>query len=129
LAANVFSFFLNRGHFPSAILSKQTGPSQRYPAPPTPPCVMGGENGAKKDLEVASPKNRSLTSRQKAVLELLRRGDTNKVIARQLGMREGTAKVHVRRIMRKYGVTNRTQIAVVCANAGPPKTAATPAKF
>jgi DNA-binding NarL/FixJ family response regulator len=74
---------------------------------------MGGNNGAKKDLEDAGPRNRSLTARQKAVLELLRRGDTNKVIARRLGMREGTVKVHVRQIMRKFGVTNRTQIAVV----------------
>jgi hypothetical protein len=38
----------------------------------------------------------------------------NKLIARQLGMREGTVKVHVRQIMRKFGVTNRTQVAVVC---------------
>jgi DNA-binding NarL/FixJ family response regulator len=29
-------------------------------------------------------------------------------------MREGTVKVHVRQIMRKFGVTNRTQAAVVC---------------
>jgi DNA-binding NarL/FixJ family response regulator len=118
LAAHVFSFILNRGHFPSAILPEQTGPSQRYPAIdgiPISPCVMGGGNGAKKDLEDAA-RNRSLTARQKAVLELLRRGDTNKAIARRLGMREGTVKVHVRQIMRKLGVTNRTQVAVVCGN-------------
>jgi DNA-binding NarL/FixJ family response regulator len=61
-------------------------------------------------------RHRSLTARQKAVLELLSRGDTNKVIARRLGMREGTVKVHVRQIMRKFGVTNRTELAVVFAN-------------
>jgi DNA-binding CsgD family transcriptional regulator len=65
------------------------------------------------------------TARQKAVLELLRRGDTNKGIARRLGMREGTVKVHVRQIMRKFGVTNRTQVAVVCAKGRH----ATPAEF
>ena len=90
---------------------------------------MGGGNGAEKDSEDAGPRNRSLTARQKAVLELLRRGDTNKVIARRLGMREGTVKVHVRQIMRKFGVTNRTQIAVVCANGRPSQKAATPAEF
>jgi DNA-binding NarL/FixJ family response regulator len=89
--------------------------------------VVGG-NGAAKDLEDAGPRDLSLTARQKAVLELLRRGDTNKVIARRLGMREGTVKVHVRQIMRKFGVTNRTQIAVVCAN-GRPSQKATPAEF
>jgi DNA-binding NarL/FixJ family response regulator len=132
LAAHVFSFILNRGRFPSAILPKQTGPPQGYPAiddVPHPHCVMGGGNGAKKDLEDGGPRNRSLTARQSAVIGLLRRGDTNKVIARQLGMREGTVKVHVRQIMRKFGVTNRTQIAVVCANAGPAKTAAIPSEF
>src|SRR5262249_44202246 len=61
-----------------------------------------------KDLEDAA-RNHSLTARQKAVLKLLSRGDTNKVIARRLGMGEGTVKVHVRQIMRKFGVTNRTQ--------------------
>jgi two-component system nitrate/nitrite response regulator NarL len=100
---------------------KQTDPAQMRPAIdciPTLSCVMGGGNGAKKDLEDAA-RNRSLTARQKAVLELLRRGDTNKVIARRLGMREGTVKVHVRQIMRKFGVTSRTQIAVICANGRP----------
>jgi two-component system nitrate/nitrite response regulator NarL len=123
LALHVFSFILNgESHFPSATRPKQTGPSQRYPAIdgiPISPCVMGGGSGAEKDSEDAGPRNRSLTARQKAVLELLRRGDTNKVIARRLGMREGTVKVHVRQIMRKFGVTNRTQVAVVCGNGRP----------
>jgi DNA-binding NarL/FixJ family response regulator len=76
---------------------------------------MNGDNGAAKNLEDAA-RNRSLTARQNAVLELLSRGDTNKVIARRLGMREGTVKVHVRQIMRKLGVTNRTQVAFAFAN-------------
>src|SRR5919198_1056098 len=43
LAAHVFSFILNGGHFALAILPEQTGPSQRYPAIdgiPISPCVM-----------------------------------------------------------------------------------------
>jgi DNA-binding NarL/FixJ family response regulator len=44
-------------------------------------------------------------------------------------MREGTVKAHVRQIMRKFGVTNRTQVAVVCANGRPKPKAATPAEF
>jgi DNA-binding NarL/FixJ family response regulator len=133
LALQAFSFMLKGGsYFSSAMRPKQTDPAQMPPAIdciPTPSCVTGGGNGAKKDLEDAGPRNRSLTARQKAVLELLRRGDTNKIIARQLGMREGTVKVHVRQIMRKLGVTNRTQIAVVCANGRPSQKAATPAEF
>jgi DNA-binding NarL/FixJ family response regulator len=76
---------------------------------------MNGDNGSAKNLEDAA-RNRSLTARQRSVLELLSRGDTNKVIARRLGMTEGTVKVHVRQIMRKFGVTNRTQVAVAFAN-------------
>jgi DNA-binding NarL/FixJ family response regulator len=121
LAVHVFSTILNRGRFPSAMRPKQTDPAQLRPATdciPTPSCVMGGNNGAVKDFEDAA-RNHSLTARSRAVLELLRRGESNKAIAGRLGMREGTVKVHVRQIMRKFGVTNRTQIAVVCANGRP----------
>lgn len=46
------------------------------------------------------------------MLELLKNGEPNKVIARRLGTTEGTVKLHVRQIMRKLGATNRTQAAV-----------------
>jgi DNA-binding NarL/FixJ family response regulator len=122
LALRALSFALKGGsHFPSAIQPKHTYPARRHPAIdciPDPSCVLNGDNGAAKNLGDAV-RNRSLTARQKAVLELLSRGDTNKVIARRLGMREGTVKVHVRQIMRKFGVTNRTQVAAVCANGRP----------
>ena len=60
--------------------------------------------------------NINLTERQKSVLDRLGRGDSNKAIARLLGIREGTVKVHVRQIMRKLGVVNRTQVAIACAS-------------
>lgn len=53
-----------------------------------------------------------LTPRERAVLDLLHQGRSNKQIARELAMHEATAKVHVRHIMRKLGVTNRTQVAI-----------------
>jgi DNA-binding NarL/FixJ family response regulator len=53
-----------------------------------------------------------LTSRQTDVLHLLRSGQSNKYIARELNMRESTVKVHVRQIMRKLGAANRTQAAL-----------------
>jgi DNA-binding NarL/FixJ family response regulator len=122
-ALQAFSFMLKGGsHFPSAMRPKQSDPAQMRPAIdgiPTPSCVMGGGNGAKKDLEEDAARTQSLTARQRTILELLSRGDTNKAIARRLGMREGTVKAHVRQIMRKFGVTNRTQLAVVCANGRP----------
>ena len=56
------------------------------------------------------------TERQYAVLVCLCQGDPNKVIGRKLGMTETTVKVHVREIMRKLGVSNRTQVAIAAAH-------------
>lgn len=63
----------------------------------------------------ADSKTINLTTRQKSVLEGLSRGEANKAIARRLGIREATVKVHVRQIMRKLGVANRTQVAILSA--------------
>ena len=40
------------------------------------------------------------------------------MIGRKLGMTETTVKVHVREIMRKLGVCNRTQVAIAAARNG-----------
>jgi DNA-binding NarL/FixJ family response regulator len=58
------------------------------------------------------------TERQYAVLVCLCQGDPNKVIGRKLGMTETTVKVHVREIMRKLGVSNRTQVAIAAGRGG-----------
>ena len=54
-----------------------------------------------------------LTPRQSEVLELLRLGKSNKVIAYELKMQESTVKVHIRHIMKKLNATNRTQAACI----------------
>ena len=59
-----------------------------------------------------------LTARQQAVISCLCVGDSNKAIANKLGMTETAVKVHVREIMRKLGVFNRTQVALVAARHG-----------
>ena len=53
-----------------------------------------------------------LTPRQREVLEGLRDGKSNKQIAQELGLTEGTVKVHVTAILRQLGVRNRTQAAI-----------------
>jgi DNA-binding NarL/FixJ family response regulator len=53
-----------------------------------------------------------LTPRQRDVLKRIRLGHSNKMIARDLGMTEGTVKVHIRQMMRKYRASNRTQLAL-----------------
>ena len=54
-----------------------------------------------------------LTVRQQQILDLVvERGASNKVIARTLSIGESTVKLHLGNIFRKYGVKNRTQLAV-----------------
>jgi DNA-binding NarL/FixJ family response regulator len=53
-----------------------------------------------------------LTTKQESVFSLVCQGYPNKRIARRLGLSEATVKVHVRRILRKFGAENRTQLAV-----------------
>jgi len=57
----------------------------------------------------------SFTRRQVEIVRLLARGHSNKQIAHELGMIEGTVKVHVSDIIRKLGVRNRTQVAILAA--------------
>lgn len=60
-----------------------------------------------------------LTPRQIEVLELVNQGRSNKEIARELEVTEGTVKVHCKAIFRALGVDNRTQAAVMVASSGP----------
>jgi DNA-binding NarL/FixJ family response regulator len=69
----------------------------------------------KNEIKAALP---LMTERQRAVLLCLCQGDPNKVIGRKLGMTETTVKVHVREIMRKLGVVNRTQVAITAGRNG-----------
>jgi DNA-binding NarL/FixJ family response regulator len=55
----------------------------------------------------------SLTPRELEVLALLREGKPNKVIARELDIKESTVKVFVGRIFSKLRVSNRKQLAVL----------------
>lgn len=52
-----------------------------------------------------------LTSREREILRLVAEGMTNAGIARELTISEGTAKTHVRNVLRKLAVSNRTQAA------------------
>jgi DNA-binding NarL/FixJ family response regulator len=58
----------------------------------------------------------ALTIKQEEVFALLRQGYSNKVIANRLNLSEATVKLHARRIMQKFRVRNRTQLAVAAMN-------------
>lgn len=54
----------------------------------------------------------NLSDREVEILQGLIRGEPNKVISRRLDITEATVKVHVKSILRKIGVVNRTQAAI-----------------
>lgn len=62
---------------------------------------------------------RNLSGRELTIMSRLREGDSNKIIARRIGLAEATVKTHVKAILRKVGVKNRTQAALwAIANLG-----------
>ena len=61
---------------------------------------------------------RKLSAREKCILRCLLNGDANKVIARKVDIAEATVKVHVKAILRKIRVQNRTQAAIWAMNCG-----------
>lgn len=61
--------------------------------------------------QAARPLDSMFTARQAEVVEALRRGKANKIIAYELNLRESTVKVHIRNIMKKVKATNRTEVA------------------
>jgi DNA-binding NarL/FixJ family response regulator len=60
----------------------------------------------------------SLTGRETEVLQLLRVGISNKEIARQIHVSEGTVKAHVREILSKLGAISRTEAVNLALQRG-----------
>ena len=60
----------------------------------------------------------SLTPREKSVLKLLAGGRSNKVIASELNLTEGTVKGYVSTILDKLQVSDRTQAAILAVRHG-----------
>ncbi|QFT63708.1 response regulator transcription factor [Roseivivax sp. THAF30] len=59
-----------------------------------------------------------LSAKELVVMRCLAKGYGNKEISRSVGIAEATTKVHVKAIMRKLGVSNRTQAAVWAVRNG-----------
>ncbi|MCU0277473.1 MAG: response regulator transcription factor [Candidatus Nanopelagicales bacterium] len=59
-----------------------------------------------------SPEPERLTDKQKEVLDLVARGLSNRLIARQMGISEKTVKAHLTAIYAALGVTDRLQAAL-----------------
>ncbi len=64
------------------------------------------------------PDEIGLTDRQGQVLALMVRGMSNRDIAEQLGLSEGTVKIHATAVFKTLGVNSRTQAVVAVARYG-----------
>lgn len=60
----------------------------------------------------------SLSPREREILRLIARGDSNKHIARALDIAETTVKIHVQHILRKLDLSNRVHAAVYATERG-----------
>jgi DNA-binding NarL/FixJ family response regulator len=70
---------------------------------------------------MAEKKYKGLSAREKDVARFLAQGVSNKEIARGLGIEVVTVKRHIGKILRKLGVTNRTQAAIALAHRHNPE--------
>ncbi|GHF91956.1 two-component system response regulator NarL [Thalassotalea marina] len=58
----------------------------------------------------------SLTSREYEILKLIAKGLSNKLIARELDISDGTVKVHVKHLLKKLNLKSRVEAAVWMVN-------------
>ena len=87
--------------------SGQNGAARLDDATPVPPAKTG-----------VRPDEVGLTDRQAQVLCLMVRGMSNRDIADQLELSEGTVKIHATAVFKALGVTSRTQALVAVARYG-----------
>ena len=69
-------------------------------------------------VPVTQVENELLSSRQREIFDLIVVGQSNKEIARNLGLSEGTVKIHVAKLFRKLGVRHRSAVAFAGAKLG-----------
>ncbi|SFL92846.1 DNA-binding response regulator, NarL/FixJ family, contains REC and HTH domains [Methylorubrum salsuginis] len=81
-----------------------------------PPDCMIAAQRAYTNPSVSLGSDAAFTPRQSAIIAAIRKGTPNKIIAYELGMCESTVKVHIRNIMKKLKVRNRTELAFKASN-------------
>jgi two-component system nitrate/nitrite response regulator NarL len=74
--------------------------------------MLSGQRFAPADLPVLDGTGANLTEREMDVLRRLHEGESNKAIARSLGIQETTVKLHLRSLATKLDARNRTEIVI-----------------
>ena len=86
--------------------------------PPPPATLVDADAPALPASAVAHPLIATLTPREREVLLLIARGYSNAEIAESFVVSEGTVKTHVKRLLSKLEVRDRTQAAVFAFDSG-----------
>jgi two-component system, NarL family, nitrate/nitrite response regulator NarL len=103
--------------FPStAFLAALSESGERAHAPKEPSVIKVSSLQVVQSSEAKDSPARTLSSREAEILHCLMQGAPNKVIARKLDVAEATVKVHIKAILRKIRVANRTQAAMWAVN-------------
>lgn len=87
-------------------------------APDLAPVLARAVQGKDGEQPVISGPFDELTPRETEILGLLAEGQSNKAIARNLGISDGTVKLHVKAILRKLNVHSRVEAAVMAVEKG-----------
>jgi len=88
---------------------------------PSDASAADSETAGAAQLDTAAPLTADalgLTGRQAQVLALILQGKPNKSICRELGLAEGTVKIHVAAILRALNVSTRTQAVIEASRLG-----------
>jgi two-component system, NarL family, nitrate/nitrite response regulator NarL len=83
-----------------------------------PPIVLEEELGLTLVSNFSADGFARLSPRQQQVAKLLLQGQSNKLIARNLGLSEGTVKAHVSAIFQIIGAKNRVEAVTLAAKSG-----------
>lgn len=95
------------------MMTKLVAVFRARPNPETAPAPLDPPGADRRDEAMAS-----LSPREREILLLIARGDSNKLIARALDIAETTVKIHVQHILRKLGLASRVQAAVYATSQG-----------
>ncbi|MGZ2359886.1 response regulator transcription factor [Streptomyces sp. 372A] len=105
---------INGSDLVSAIRTVATGQSMLDPA--TTARLMRSLRGPRSEKSPQDERLAGLSERERAVLDLIGEGLTNRQIAQRLYLSEKTVKNHISRLLGKLGVERRVQAAVMAAH-------------
>jgi two-component system, NarL family, nitrate/nitrite response regulator NarL len=94
----------------TARASAESSPARSEVAPQLPSGLIPDRNASSGNPE--GRRQIELSARENEILGCLVSGHSNKIIARKLDIAEATVKVHVKGLLRKMQVSNRTQAAI-----------------